>query len=520
MIKPKLNSILLSFLPVIAIAPIIINFLQGIHGGGGVIVRSFLLGAINPSLNREVVSNSINGLIDTLGMATLSWILSFIIGSLLALLCSYKISNFYCGNDRLANVLRKILVVPRSIHELIWCLLLVQLLGLSKWTAILALLIPYTSIFARVISEQIDILDFKTVKALRNNGSYSHSAITLALIPQLLPILISYSGYRLECAIRGATILGIFGMGGIGTELELTLRSLEFREMWTSLWILGLTIFILEKLIGLIRRSSFNNKILTNSLGKYIVYFILIAFISLYYFLSDTSLPNSIGYYPIELPTFDSLNEAFDRLPLPRLIANTLFLTIFSSAISIGLPPLIRFCYPNRKAQKIQNFIWLLFRLIPPPLSALILQMVSYPGLYIGILALGIHNCGIMGRFLNENIENQGDDIQKSIQCSGVDERIGWLYGSMSQQSESYLSYGAYRADVILRDTAIVGLVGKTGLGRQIIESLSSFDWSELAILITTYYLLTLFGEIITQEIRDQFQVKDNMGCGNLKLQV
>ena len=58
---------------------------------------------------------------------------------------------------------------------------------------------------------------------------------------------VSYGGYRLECALRSATLLGVFGLGGLGMDLELSLKSLQFHELWTGLWLLTLVTIALEQ---------------------------------------------------------------------------------------------------------------------------------------------------------------------------------------------------------------------------------------------------------------------------------
>ena len=80
-----------------------------------------------------------------------------------------------------------------------------------------------------------------------------------------------------------------------------------------------------------------------------------------------------------------------------------------------------------------------------------------------------------MGRFLDDRLINQDQSKYEAMCSSGNSKRISWLYGLMSPVTNSYLAYGAYRSEVILRETAIVGVIGGTGLGWQIIESLSSW---------------------------------------------
>jgi phosphonate transport system permease protein len=70
--------------------------------------------------------------------------------------------------------------------------------------------------------------------------------------------------------------------------------------------------------------------------------------------------------------------------------------------------------------------------------------------------------------------------------------------------ADSYLAYGAYRTDVMLRETVVVGLTGATGLGSQLVESLAAFAWDQVLALVAVYAVLTLAGEEISDRVRRQ----------------
>ncbi|MFN5162467.1 MAG: phosphonate ABC transporter, partial [Cyanobacteriota bacterium] len=76
------------------------------------------------------------------------------------------------------------------------------------------------------------------------------------------------------------------------------------------------------------------------------------------------------------------------------------------------------------------------------------------------------------------------------------------LYGRFPPLARPYLANGAYRSDLMLRETVVVGLVGASGLGSQLLESLSSFAWDQLLVLVGVYALLTLAGEELSDRLR------------------
>ena len=187
------------------------------------------------------------------------------------------------------------------------------------------------------------------------------------------------------------------------------------------------------------------------------------------------------------------------------MLWDTLILTVLAAGIAIGLPPLLLLLTPAPLWQRCISGFWVLVRVIPPPLAVLLLLLSNQPTLAIGALALGLHNSGVMGRLLQEGLQQQDNSAQVALTSSGASSQMGWLYGLLSPRSPSHLAYGAYRSDVILRETVVVGLIGGSGLGWQLLESLSSFHWAAVLLLITTYAALTLIGEWLSDRSREHW---------------
>jgi phosphonate transport system permease protein len=88
--------------------------------------------------------------------------------------------------------------------------------------------------------------------------------------------------------------------------------------------------------------------------------------------------------------------------------------------------------------------------------------------------------------------------------------------------ANTYLAYGAYRGDVILRETVVVGLVGAGGLGVVLLEALSSFAWGDVLPVLLVYAVLTLLGEQLADFYRQRLLQKQppNGGDGPLPWQL
>ena len=501
---------LLLLLPALMLVPVAVLLPGLMHGGGWDLIGQFLLAAVQPSTDPVVVNALLRGLGVTAGMALLGWFASLLIGLTAGLASSRLLWRTLIGHSWPAEVVRRLLAIPRSIHELIWGLLLLQVIGLQPVIAVFAIAIPYGALVARVVSDLLDSLDGRNLEALLASGSAPPAALLTAMGPPLLPGLISYGGYRLECALRSATLLGVFGLGGLGNELLLTLQSLQFHELWSGLWLLLAVMLALEAVVGTLRRrwgmpSRFSLRAAgVGQRGRELVLAAALLIPLVF------GVGRALAVEPAALLHWQALpplapggwSEAL-ALPWPALVLNTVLLTVLAAALAVGVAPLLLLLVaPWAWGQRILQLIWAIGRLWPPPLTALLLLFVLKPGVITAALALGFHNLGILGRLLLEGSEATGAQRQEALRSSGCGPRIALLYGRFSGLARSYLAYGAYRADVILRETVVVGLVAGTGLGSQLNQSLSAFAFDQLLLLLAAYAMLTLLGEDLSDRLR------------------
>jgi phosphonate transport system permease protein len=509
---------LLVLLPSLVLLPLlgILPFLA--HGGGLDLLGQFALAAFTPSLDPLVLRSALTGLATTVGMALLGWAASLVLGLLLGLASSRTLWRSCWGQLWPAGMIRRLLAIPRAIHELLWGLLLLQLVGLQPVVAVVAIAIPFGALVARVVADLLDGLDTGRLEALRLAGAPAPAALLTALGPPLLPGLLSYGGYRLECALRSATLLGVFGLGGVGTDLKLTLQSLEFHELWTGLWLLLAVMLALETGLGRLRRRWLMPRRLGLSrpgggragVGVRAREMVLAVAALLPLTIGvgwalGVDLRALLAWQPLQGVGGSGWIDGGQllALPWPALIGGTLALTLLAAVLAVGLPPLqLLVSAPWPPARLLVRLSWALARLWPPPLTALLLLLLLQPGVVTAALAMGLHNAGILGRLLAEALADGSPANEQALASGGVGPRLALLYGRYPAIARSYLAYGAYRADVLLRETVVVGLVGATGLGSQLLESLSSFAWDQLLALVAVYALLTLLGEELSDRVR------------------
>lgn len=199
------------------------------------LLDDLLFTALDPALDAPFLRIVLDGAVITIAFAAIGTFGALIIGALGGLVLSDV-----TWSERppaviraLRLVVRGMLVAARSIHELVWALLLVSVLGLDPLVGVLAIAIPFGAQTAKVFGETLDNVPDAPLQALRSAGSRRLPALAYALLPGASPLLLSYSFYRFECAIRSAVLLGVVGIGGLGQELVVSLQSRNWDEVWT-----------------------------------------------------------------------------------------------------------------------------------------------------------------------------------------------------------------------------------------------------------------------------------------------
>jgi phosphonate transport system permease protein len=123
----------------------------------------------------------------------------------------------------------------RSIDTLVYALLFVAAVGLGPFPGVLAVVAYTTTSLAKLYSETIEGIDPGPVDAITATGASRLQVLRFGILPQVLPLFLSYILYRLESNIRAATVLGFVGAGGIGFYLQTYLRMIDYPAASTVL---------------------------------------------------------------------------------------------------------------------------------------------------------------------------------------------------------------------------------------------------------------------------------------------
>jgi phosphonate transport system permease protein len=152
---------------------------------------------------------------------------------------------------------RGLLSVFRSIPEFVWAFMFVRAVGLGPFPGVLAIGIAYGGMIGKVYSEILEAVDAQPLEALQATGARRWHILVYGFLPQAYPNFVSYTLYRWECAIRASAVMGLVGAGGLGQQIEISMRMFDFHQMSTLIIILFVLVGVVDWLSARIRRRVY-----------------------------------------------------------------------------------------------------------------------------------------------------------------------------------------------------------------------------------------------------------------------
>ena len=217
-------------------------------------LKSIGIALVSPDLSASNLNTVVGAAWTTITYAVASLSLAILFGLPLGIIASGTlVPNRKIGLP-LSVLTRAFLGMTRSIHELVWALLLVIALGLSPAAGVIAIAVPYSGIIGRIFAERLQDVPEQQVVSLQSSGAHGFKLMALGRIPSVLPDTISYLFYRFECAIRTASVLSFVGLGGIGFQVHIALSDLRFETVATLLYALIILILSIDVISGSVRK--------------------------------------------------------------------------------------------------------------------------------------------------------------------------------------------------------------------------------------------------------------------------
>ncbi|MDW8469531.1 MAG: phosphonate ABC transporter, permease protein PhnE [Burkholderiales bacterium] len=179
-------------------------------------------------------------------------------GTALAVACAVPLGLLSSANIApwwIHQPVRRLMDACRAINEMVFAMLFVVAVGLGPFAGVLALWVHTTGTLAKLFSEAVEAIDPQPVEGIRATGARKLEEIAYGVLPQVMPLWISYSLYRFEANVRSASVVGMVGAGGIGLVLWEIIRGFQYAETCAVLIIVVATVSLVDLASARLRRA-------------------------------------------------------------------------------------------------------------------------------------------------------------------------------------------------------------------------------------------------------------------------
>jgi phosphonate transport system permease protein len=180
-------------------------------------------------------------------------------GTLLAILAAVPLGLLSASNvvsPWLYQPVRRLMDAFRAINEMVFAMLFIVAVGLGPFAGVLALFVHTTGTLAKLFSEAVEAVDPRPIEGIRATGAHPIAEIVYGILPQVMPLWVSYSLYRFESNVRSASVVGMVGAGGIGVILYEVIRGFQYPQTCAVLIILIATVTMIDLISSYLRKLA------------------------------------------------------------------------------------------------------------------------------------------------------------------------------------------------------------------------------------------------------------------------
>jgi len=178
-------------------------------------------------------------------------------GTVLAVICAIP-----CGLLSAENLVphwvyqpvRRVMDSCRAINEMVFAMLFIVAVGLGPFAGVMALWVHTTGVLSKLFAEAVEAIDPRPMEGVRATGANALEVILYGVIPQVLPLWISYALYRFESNVRSASVVGMVGAGGIGVIMYESIRGFDYAETCAVLIFIIVSVTAIDLISARIRQ--------------------------------------------------------------------------------------------------------------------------------------------------------------------------------------------------------------------------------------------------------------------------
>ena len=455
-------------------------------------VISLLRQFFPPDLSFSYLKAESMPLFETLEIAAGAIFLALIIGLLFSLIIGARLPG--------SRALYALLASFRSIPDLTLAILCVVLVGLGPAAGILALTLFYSAAMGKIFADLFASADPAPIEALHATGATRIMVAFYGLLPLRLKDLLTYGGYEFESAIRASVIVGAVGAGGIGTELVGSLNMTDYHRVTTLIIMLVALIASIDLLVLYVRKRPAFLLVLA-AFGA------VAAWHRWPHLMAVThALQAFKTMVPPELPA-----EALQQLP--TLIGETLLIAFGGTLLGVicALPLAVaaaRNISPVFISFPVRRVLEAL-RAVPEIVWGLILVGIAGLGPRIGILALGLHSAGSLGKLYAESLENVATEPVMAMASTGGSTLSIAGFAVLPLAFAPMTVHTLFRFEWNMRAATIVGMIGAGAIGGALFNAQQLFFYRQMMAYVLITWAMIMITDAANVRLRKYWRVSE-----------
>jgi phosphonate transport system permease protein len=455
-------------------------------------VISLLRQFFPPDLSFSYLKAESMPLFETLEIAAGAIFLALIVGLLFSLIIGARLPG--------SRALYALLASFRSIPDLTLAILCVVLVGLGPAAGILALTLFYSAAMGKIFADLFASADPAPIEALHATGATRIMVAFYGLLPLRLKDLLTYGGYEFESAIRASVIVGAVGAGGIGTELVGSLNMTDYHRVTTLIIMLVALIASIDLLVLYVRKRPAFLLVLA-AFGA------VAAWHRWPHLMAVThALQAFKTMVPPELPA-----EALQQLP--TLIGETLLIAFGGTLLGVicALPLAVaaaRNISPVFISFPVRRVLEAL-RAVPEIVWGLILVGIAGLGPRIGILALGLHSAGSLGKLYAESLENVATEPVMAMASTGGSTLSIAGFAVLPLAFAPMTVHTLFRFEWNMRAATIVGMIGAGAIGGALFNAQQLFFYRQMMAYVLITWAMIMITDAANVRLRKYWRVSE-----------
>jgi phosphonate transport system permease protein len=432
------------------------------------------------------------GAVEQIGRALLLTVAFAVGGVALGGVAGLVLAPFYGSRP-----VRLTCVALRSVHELFWALMLLQALGIGPWTGLLAIALPYAGIFAKVFAEQMEEADQRPSLALPP-GVDALSRFLFARAPLMLPAMWTYALYRVECGLRSSAVLGFVGLPTLGYQLEIVFSEGDYGAASA---ILIIYVALIASMRLWMRPRLALPWVLLSAIVLASVASPPMGQGALLRFLTVDIVPaplrNGEGFGALAAWLWPLLTDQVLPGLAATLVAAQIAL-VLAGLVAVATSGLIVPRVAGRLGRLAGHLLLVILRSLPEVMLAFLFLQILGPSMLPAILALALHNGAIIGHLLGREGEAACEVLRRDAPW-GV---TLWAWELAPRLFGRFVALCLYRWEIILRETAVMGLLGVATLGFFVDGAVAELRLDRALVLLVAAGVLTAGVDALSRALR------------------